>query len=69
MIFNIPQLLTYISQYMTLVEGDMIITGTPAGVGPVNDGDVLESEMSQYGKVISSFTVTVDKPEFHEAKL
>lgn len=41
MIFNIDQLIAYISQFMTLKKGDLIYTGTPKGVGPVVIGDTL----------------------------
>ena len=42
MIFNIDQLIAYVSRFMTLRTGDLIYTGTPAGVGPVAIGDRLE---------------------------
>jgi 2-keto-4-pentenoate hydratase/2-oxohepta-3-ene-1,7-dioic acid hydratase in catechol pathway len=42
MIFSIDQIITYVSQFMTLKIGDLIFTGTPAGVGPVQIGDTLE---------------------------
>lgn len=42
MLFSIPQILAYVSQFFTLKVGDLIFTGTPAGVGPVKIGDVLE---------------------------
>lgn len=41
MLFNIDQIIAYISQFFTLKIGDLIFTGTPAGVGPVAIGDVL----------------------------
>ncbi len=41
MLFNIDQIIVYISQFMTLKTGDLIFTGTPAGVGPVKIGDRL----------------------------
>lgn len=42
MIFSVDALIAYISQYITLRQGDIILTGTPEGVGPVNIGDQLE---------------------------
>lgn len=42
MIFDIESLIVYISKFITLRKGDLIYTGTPAGVGPVNIGDKLE---------------------------
>lgn len=41
MIRQIPYMLEYVSKYMTLNEGDMILTGTPAGVGSVKPGNLL----------------------------
>jgi 2-keto-4-pentenoate hydratase/2-oxohepta-3-ene-1,7-dioic acid hydratase in catechol pathway len=41
MIFSIDQLIAYVSKYMTLKKGDLIYTGTPAGVGPIAIGDEL----------------------------
>ncbi len=42
MIFTIDAIISYVSQFMTLKIGDIIYTGTPAGVGPVKIGDKLE---------------------------
>ncbi|KAJ3667204.1 hypothetical protein Zmor_002604 [Zophobas morio] len=42
MIFTIPKLISFISQYMTLEENDLIVTGSPPGMGPVQPGDVIE---------------------------
>ena len=47
MIFQIPNLIEYITKYMTLREGDMILTGTPAGVGPVQPGDYVYANLNQ----------------------
>ena len=43
MIYSFEELIVFISQYFTLQMGDMIFTGTPAGVGPVKIGDCLEA--------------------------
>lgn len=49
MVFDVPVLLAYISQAMTLEPGDLVVTGTPEGVGPLVDGDALEVEVSGVG--------------------
>ncbi len=43
MIFDIDELISYVSKFFTLKTGDLIFTGTPAGVGPVQIGDKLEA--------------------------
>lgn len=48
-IFNIAVLLRYISAAMTLNPGDLIPTGTPAGVGPMQSGDIVEVEIEGLG--------------------
>ncbi len=45
MVFSIPDLLSYISQIMTLEPGDVVATGTPAGIAPLQPGDVVEVEL------------------------
>jgi len=49
MAFSIPALLAFISHVMTLEPGDLVATGTPAGVGPLVDGDVVEVEIPGVG--------------------
>src|SRR5919107_5052957 len=49
MAFPVAHLVRYISHCMTLEPGDLIATGTPAGVGPLNDGDVVEVEVEGVG--------------------
>lgn len=49
MVFSIPRLLAYISDIMTLEAGDLVLTGTPAGVGPMKPGDVVEVEIPGVG--------------------
>jgi len=51
MVFSIPSLLAYISRIMTLEPGDLVATGTPAGVGPLNPGDVVEVEIPGVSRV------------------
>jgi 2-keto-4-pentenoate hydratase/2-oxohepta-3-ene-1,7-dioic acid hydratase in catechol pathway len=49
LIFDVPTLISFASQYMTLEPGDVISTGTPAGVGPMVPGDVVEIEIEGIG--------------------
>ncbi len=49
MIFPVAHLLRYISEQMTLEAGDLIATGTPAGVGPLSSGDTVEIEIERIG--------------------
>ena len=46
MIYPLPVLIAYVSRIFTLIPGDLIYTGTPAGVGPVADGDHLVATVS-----------------------
>lgn len=43
MIFSFSTIIAYVSRFVTLKQGDLIFTGTPAGVGPVKSGDLLEA--------------------------
>jgi 2-keto-4-pentenoate hydratase/2-oxohepta-3-ene-1,7-dioic acid hydratase in catechol pathway len=51
MVFNVGQLIAFISSVMTLEPGDLIFTGTPAGVGPLKPGDVVEVDIEGLGKL------------------
>ena len=51
MVFSVPRLVAYISAIMTLLPGDIIATGTPAGVGPLTAGDVVEVEIPGVSRV------------------
>ena len=53
-IFSIPQLLEYITQAITLEPGDLVLTGTPAGVGPLAAGDRVDVSVSGLG-VLGNF--------------
>ncbi|MEY8339369.1 fumarylacetoacetate hydrolase family protein [Lachnospiraceae bacterium 62-35] len=53
LIFNIPFLVSYISKGITLYPGDVIFTGTPAGVGPVHPGDTMEMRIEGIGSLIN----------------
>jgi 2-keto-4-pentenoate hydratase/2-oxohepta-3-ene-1,7-dioic acid hydratase in catechol pathway len=58
MAFDIPTLLSYISHVMTLEPGDLVLTGSPAGVGKLQEGDEVEVEVVGLSRVRNSVTVT-----------
>src|SRR3954469_18091805 len=60
LIFDVPTLISYISQVMTLLPGDVVLTGTPAGVGPIRPGQVVECTVEGLGTL--SNTVTAAEP-------
>ncbi len=49
LIFSVPEIIAEITSFMTLERGDIITTGTPAGVGPLAPGDIVEVEISGIG--------------------
>ena len=53
-IFGIPQLLAYITAAITLEPGDVVLTGTPAGVGPLAAGDRVEVTIPGLGVLRNS---------------
>ena len=55
MIFSIDEIIAYVSKFITLKTGDLIYTGTPAGVGPLKIGDKLEASLN--GNKLFEFSV------------
>ncbi len=49
MIFKVPEILEYLSTYLTLDPGDIVATGTPSGVGPIMPGDLIEATVEKIG--------------------
>lgn len=49
MIFKIPEIIAFVSKNFRLMPGDIIVTGTPSGVGPIRHGDVVEVEIERIG--------------------
>ena len=49
MIWKVPEMIRYLSGLFTLTPGDIIFSGTPAGVGPVSRGDVLHGHVDNVG--------------------
>jgi 2-keto-4-pentenoate hydratase/2-oxohepta-3-ene-1,7-dioic acid hydratase in catechol pathway len=49
LIFDVPTLVSFVSSVMTLLPGDVILTGTPAGIAPIHKGDTVEVEIDGIG--------------------
>ena len=49
MVFGVAELIEYITEFMTLLPGDVLLTGTPEGVGRLSNGDVVEVEVEGIG--------------------
>jgi 2-keto-4-pentenoate hydratase/2-oxohepta-3-ene-1,7-dioic acid hydratase in catechol pathway len=49
MIYSLGRILAFVTQFMTLEPGDLVLTGTPAGVGPLQPGDMVRVEIEQLG--------------------
>jgi 2-keto-4-pentenoate hydratase/2-oxohepta-3-ene-1,7-dioic acid hydratase in catechol pathway len=62
LIFGVPQLIAYASSVMTLWPGDVIATGTPAGVGPIRHGDRIAMEIDRVGRLEVTVTATGARP-------
>jgi fumarylpyruvate hydrolase len=55
MIWNVPEMIAYLSKLITLRAGDLIYSGTPAGVGPVQRGDKLEGHVDGVGDLAIAY--------------
>jgi 2-keto-4-pentenoate hydratase/2-oxohepta-3-ene-1,7-dioic acid hydratase in catechol pathway len=56
LLFGIPRLISHISQVMTLLPGDVILTGTPSGVGPIRPGQRVECTIEGLGTLANPVT-------------
>jgi len=56
MVFSIPDVLAYVSHIMTLEPGDLVLTGSPAGIGKLSPGDVVEVEVLGLSRVRNPVT-------------
>jgi len=52
MIWKVPEMISYLSEYFTLAPGDIILSGTPSGVGPVRKGDEIELSIEGLGAMV-----------------
>jgi 2-keto-4-pentenoate hydratase/2-oxohepta-3-ene-1,7-dioic acid hydratase in catechol pathway len=57
MIFTVAQIVSFASQSLTLSPGDVILTGTPAGVGPIRPGDELEAAIDNWPRLRNSVAI------------
>lgn len=60
MIFDIPQLIAFVSGIMKLEEGDLVLTGTPSGVGKIKRGEIFEAKLTYPGldgEVLSKYEI------------
>jgi len=61
LVFSVPELISFISQIMTLLPGDVIATGTPEGVGPLRPGDIVQVKVEGIG-VLTNPVVSSQSP-------
>jgi len=62
MIHSVAQIISFASQSLTLVPGDVILTGTPAGVGPIQARDQLEAEIDDWPRLRNTVAIAQDSP-------
>jgi 2-keto-4-pentenoate hydratase/2-oxohepta-3-ene-1,7-dioic acid hydratase in catechol pathway len=60
MIYSIADIVSFASQSLTLWPGDVILSGTPAGVGPIHDGDQLEAAIDNWPRLQNSVAIAPD---------
>jgi 5-oxopent-3-ene-1,2,5-tricarboxylate decarboxylase/2-hydroxyhepta-2,4-diene-1,7-dioate isomerase len=60
LIYDIPYLIEYLSAFMTLVPGDVILTGTPEGVVNVAPGDVVACEIDGLGRLVNTIAADAE---------
>jgi 2-keto-4-pentenoate hydratase/2-oxohepta-3-ene-1,7-dioic acid hydratase in catechol pathway len=60
MIFPVPQVISFISRVMTLLPGDVIATGTPSGIGPMQPGDKVEVNIKPIGTLRNFVVKAID---------
>jgi 2-keto-4-pentenoate hydratase/2-oxohepta-3-ene-1,7-dioic acid hydratase in catechol pathway len=53
MVFNVREIVSHVSKNMTLLPGDIILTGSPAGITPIKNGDIIECEIEGIGTLIN----------------
>jgi 2-keto-4-pentenoate hydratase/2-oxohepta-3-ene-1,7-dioic acid hydratase in catechol pathway len=53
MLHNVPKIISYVSHNMTLLPGDVILTGTPAGISRIDTGQIIECEIEGIGTLLN----------------
>jgi 2-keto-4-pentenoate hydratase/2-oxohepta-3-ene-1,7-dioic acid hydratase in catechol pathway len=57
MIHPVAQIISFVSQSLTLFPGDVVLTGTPAGVGPIHAGDELEAQIHDWPRLRNTVSI------------
>lgn len=57
MIYSVAQIISFASQSLTLIPGDVILTGTPSGVGPIHAGDQLETQIDDWPRLRNAVVI------------
>ena len=53
MLHDVPKIISFVSQNMTLLPGDVILTGTPAGIAQIRSGEIVECEIEGIGTLLN----------------
>ena len=56
-VFSVSKVLSFLSTFMTLMPGDLVVTGTPGGIGPLSPGDTVEVEVDGIGRLSNPVSV------------
>ena len=68
MIFTIRQLIAFVSSVMTIEQGDLLLSGTPAGVSPLNPGDIVEVSIEGLGTLQNPVISEKQRINHHHAR-
>jgi len=60
LLFKIPEILEYITNYFTMESGDIVATGTPGGIGPIKPGDLIEAKIEKIGTLTNEVVLEVE---------
>ena len=63
MVFSVEELIAFISRVMTLHPGDLILTGTPSGVGPISPGDTVSITVDGLGTLTNTVVTAISPPD------